>query len=388
MKSIAYVFPTFPVPSETFITNEMEAMAALGHPLFPCALEWHSDVADTAIQPLQRKWLKRVKPLPQIPLWQALGSAVAVGYKRAGWQFIRQQRHWRQRSLWLAALRLASWVRANGCNHIHAHFAQHSAAVAIAAAKLCGCTVSFVGHGADIYQRPFDLKAKLQHADLAVAVCRDMQQQFVKQQADAATALIPCGIDIARFSLNHSQIGTQPRLLFVGRLVEKKGVDLLLQALQQLPPTVGLDIVGSGPLLDSLDRMAQRLNVDVRFLGQRDQAWLQANGGYYVALVAPFRIAANGDRDTGPLVCKEAMAMGLPVITTAIMGLPETVNHKCGYLVPPESPEQLAQAIAALLALKPEQRRRLGLRGRLRAERLFSNHHQAQRLSARIEALA
>ncbi|WP_298441738.1 glycosyltransferase [uncultured Ferrimonas sp.] len=384
MKTIAYVIPAFPVLSETFIVNEMEAMSQLGHKVVPCTFE-RCSVA--TMQPLQQQWLPQVQLLSEISRFSALLTAISLPQRRAGWRFINAQKSWSRRSLWLAAMKLARVVKQQRCNHIHAHFAQHSAAVAIVAAKFCGVSVSFVGHGADIYQAPYDLELKLRSVDLAIGVCRKMVQQF-QAQPSCNAALVPCGIDAKQFALG--QGGHNQRLLFVGRLVEKKGVDLLLQALAQLPPLQrpGLDVVGDGPLLKALQQQAQQLQLDVYFLGSRDQRWLQRCGPRYLALVAPYRIAANGDRDTGPLVCKEAMALGLPVIASDLMGLAEIVQKSCGYSVAVEDSSGIASAISKLQQLPNWQRRRLGLNGRRRVERLYTVQTQAQRLSQLVEALA
>ncbi len=387
MKTIAYVIPQFPVASETFIVNEMEAMQALGHSLIPCTL--HQDKTAPCCQPTHAYWLRQLIDLQKVPYWR-LGLAMGwCGINRSAWQFLQQQRHWPRRSLWLAALRLAVVVRQQRCDHIHAHFAQQSAAVAIVAARLVGVTVSFVGHGADVYQAPYDLPLKLRHADLAIAVCQPMLAQFQQQAPATASALIRCGINLAQFRF-HAPCLPKARLLFVGRLVEKKGLDLLLAALRRLPPKqrLGLDVIGQGPLLTSLQQLAQQWQLDVRFLGFRDQCWLQSHGHQYQALVAPFRVAANGDRDTGPLVCKEAMALGIPVISSNIMGLPEIVNDECGRLIAPEDSQALAQAILWLQQRSAHQRHRMAIKGRQRVERLFCHHQQAAQLSALIERLA
>ncbi|WP_028114841.1 glycosyltransferase family 4 protein [Ferrimonas kyonanensis] len=380
MKAIAYVIPSFPVLTETFVVNEMNAMTKLGHRILPIALE-SADAIDSA---LHQAWMTRVVPPAPLGSKVALAMAQAV-LTPAVWQFLREQQAFPRRSLLLMAARVAAQAR--GCDHLHAHFAQHTAAVAIVAARILGITVSFVGHGADVYAHPHDLPVKLRNADLSVAVCREMRQLFEDQGASQA-ALIPCGINTQLFTPGDVP-SRRKRLLFIGRLVEKKGLDTLLQALARIDdPQLQLDIVGDGPLAASYRAQIEALGLkSVRFLGVRNQDWLAQHGHRYLGLVAPFRIAGNGDRDTGPLVVKEAMAMGLPVITSNIMGLKEIVSCRTGFQVAPDNPGALSRAIRKLTALSDARYQRMALQAKWRARRLFDVELQAKRLSGWMESL-
>ncbi|SDJ24541.1 Glycosyltransferase involved in cell wall bisynthesis [Ferrimonas sediminum] len=380
MKAIAYVIPSFPVLTETFVVNEMNAMAELGHRILPIALESAAAIDSSLHQP----WLARVVPPAQLGPKVTLAMTLAT-LTPPVWKFVFAQQAFPRRSLLLLAARVAA--RARGCDHLHAHFAQHTAAVAIVAARILGVTVSFVGHGADVYANPHDLAVKLRTADLAVAVCREMRQLF-EQQGACQAALIPCGINTRLFTPGDRQ-RTSKRLLFIGRLVEKKGLDTLLQALARIDdPELGLDIVGDGPLADRYRTQIEALGLQsVRFLGVRNQDWLAQHGHGYLALVAPFRIAANGDRDTGPLVVKEAMAMGLPVITSNIMGLKEIVSRRTGFQVAPDCPVALGRAIRKLAGFSENRYRRMALQAKWRARRLFDVELQARRLSGWMESL-
>jgi glycosyltransferase involved in cell wall biosynthesis len=102
----------------------------------------------------------------------------------------------------------------------------------------------------------------------------------------------------------------------------------------------------------------------VELLGPRDPAEVQAILEEADLLAMPCIVAANGDRDTMPVVVKEALAMELPVVATDEVGLPEVVKPGWGRLVPPHSPDELADAIGELLALPPERRAEMGRAGR------------------------
>jgi colanic acid/amylovoran biosynthesis glycosyltransferase len=304
-------------------------------------------------------------------------------------QFVVAQKCLPRASLLYQSWRIASFFRDRGIDHVHAHFAGGAAAHALVAARLAGITCSFVCHGHDVYAEPEDLPLKLASADLTVAVCGDLARDLAAISSRATLVEVPCGIDPDRFRFR-DQVTTNGRLLFMGRLVAQKGLDDLITALALLAPQErpALDIVGDGPLREALGRQVAAAGLgDVQFLGPKPAQWLVENGARYLALVAPFKIAPDGARDTGPLVVKEAMAMGLPVISTAFMGVKETLDHETGFLVPPADPLGLQAALRIAMQQCPQSRRRMAGAARERVARLFSLPASADRLSAAFEGL-
>lgn len=384
MKKIAYVVGAFPVLSETFIGNEIRAMQARGHEvdLYVFALR------DGPAQPDDFALAAGARKIAGLPLADApalllrRGPAVLSGLAYA----LRQQRL-PLRSLLFNALKLAAAIHRSGASHVHAHFAGGAAAHAIVAARMAGLPVSFTCHGHDVYAEPEDLPLKLASADRVVAVCHDLADDLAAMTPDARIAEIACGTNPARFTPRPADAPDNGRMLFVGRLVPQKGIDDLFAALATLPSPPPLDIVGDGPLRDQLETTVRAmLGADIRFLGPRDAAWLKAAVPAYRALVAPFKTGPDGARDTGPLVVKEAMAMGLPVVSTAYMGVKETVPPEAGFLVPPGDPAALAAALRTLLAESDADRRARGVAGRAFIESRFTLARQAEQLSAMVEA--
>jgi glycosyltransferase involved in cell wall biosynthesis len=278
-------------------------------------------------------------------------------------------------------------ARRQGCTHIHAHFAHSAAATAIVAARLAGLTVSFIGHGYDIYGAPSDLAAKLAAVDLAMATCNDMAADFRRLAPGVDVAVVPCGIDPARFAPADGP--RNGRLLAIGRLAEQKGYPVLIEALAMLPAArrPQVDVVGTGPLEAEIKALAERRGVaaQLRFMGPRPSAWIAAEGPAYLGLVAPFVVCANGDRDTGPIVAKEALAMGLPVVASALMGLKEIVRPSCGRLVTPGDAAELAEGLLWLAGLGETERRRLGAAGRAHMKRNYTLDYQAEVMTVAIE---
>lgn len=382
-QTICYVLSAFPVLSETFVTNEIRAMRALGHRIVPVALAPYNGPCQPEDAPMRDEAVQ----LASIPTLR--GLTLRPERWAAAWRFVRAQRGIPARSLLRAAARVAAVVRREGCTHVHAHFAHSAAATAITAARLAGVSVSFIGHGCDIYGDPCDLPAKLQAADLVFATCADMAADFFRLAPGANVRVVPCGIDPDRFAPREGP--RNGRLLAIGRLAEQKGYPILLAALAALPqarrPVV--DVVGTGPLAAMLQDEARRLGVEasVRFLGARPSAWIAAEGPGYLGLVAPFVVCTNGDRDTGPMVAKEALAMGLPVVASALMGLKETVTPACGRLLPPGDPRALAEALVWLAGLDADERARLGAAGRLHVRAHFTLAGQADSITAAIESV-
>lgn len=385
--SLLHLAGAFPVLSETFVSNEIRALRALGHRVRPMALS----AAPRPCQPEDEAFRAETLRLADLPCGGAMAAVAAqpAGLARA-LRFVAAQRGLPRRSLLLAGARVALAARREGATHIHAHFAHAPAATAIVAARLAGLTCSFTGHGFEVYgPATADLAAKLHAADLAVAVCEDMAATFRALVPAARVATLPCGVDAWRFA--PSDAPANGRLLAIGRLAPQKGYEVLIEALALLPPDRRpvVEAVGGGGLGPALEARARALGVAdrIRFLGPRPAGWIAAEGPRYQGFVAPYVATPDGDRDTGPVAAKEAMAMGLPVLASALMGLKQIVAPGTGRLVPPGDAAALAEGLAWLAALPADARRAMGAAGRRHVARAFSLEGQARGLAAAIAGI-
>jgi glycosyltransferase involved in cell wall biosynthesis len=385
--SVCYVLASFPVLSETFVSNEIRAMRELGHRILPLALAPHDGDCQPEDEPFRAETLQ----LRSIPPSAALRGVRAPAGLLEAVRFARAQTGLPLRSLLYAGARVAAAARDAGCTHLHAHFAHSSAATAIVAARLAGLTVSFMAHGYDVYGTPQDLPAKLAATDIALATCDDMATDFLALSPGARVQVVRCGIDPARFARPERVTQRNGRLLAVGRLVEQKGYDILLHALAALPPDRRpvIDAVGGGPLRTELEEAALTLGVaaSINFLGALPNRWVADHGPDYLGFVAPYRITSNGDRDTSPMVLKEAMAMELPVVASALMGMKETVCPEGGRQVPPGDVAALAEALDWIAHLPEAERQARGRAGRAHIEAGFTLRAEAEHLSAVIRRL-
>jgi glycosyltransferase involved in cell wall biosynthesis len=179
----------------------------------------------------------------------------------------------------------------------------------------------------------------------------------------------------------------------VGRLVEKKGFAHLLDAaaaLERSDPMDRLVILGAGPLEAELRARADELGLGdrVEWLGARPPAEVKRLLERIDLLAMPCVVARDGDRDSSPVVVKEALAMEVPVVVSDGFGMEEVVEERCGRRVPPGDAQALAAAIAELLALAPERRAQMGADGRARVIAGWNLHAETEKLADLIRGAA
>ena len=365
--AILYVLDAFPVLSETFISNEIRAMRRMGHRIVPFSLSHYNGPCQPEDEPMKAETL-RLADVSTVRA--AVFAAMHPRGMAAAMRFANRQKGLRPRSLLRAAARVALTARQQGCSHLHAHYAAATSATAIAAAAIAGLTCSFIGHGCDIYGPSFDLPVKLASADVVFATCDDMANDFRRMAPLVNVRVATCGVDPGRF-VPSTDAASNGRLLAIGRLVEQKGYPVLFEALARLPADrrPAVDIVGGGPMEEELKQLAidTGLGGSVHFLGRMPSAWIAREGPRYQGFVAPYVVCRDNDKDTGPVAVKEALAMGLPIVASRLMGMKEYVNPSCGRHVEPGDAGDLADAIAWLTGLTGAQRQALGAAGRQHA---------------------
>ncbi len=264
---------------------------------------------------------------------------------------------------------------------IHAHF-EESGLAALPLARNLDLPLITTFHGYDatataptsgargmIHQVYAHQRRRLQReGSLFVAVSEFIRQKLIARGYPAdRTVTVPIGVDVDLFDEREQQ-PTASRVLFVGRMVEKKGVTYLLRAMAKvarLHPEAHLVLIGNGPLMPELIEEAAALDLrNVTFTGARDPESVRREMGLASMLVAPSVTAASGDSEGLPMVVCEAQAMGVPVVGTHHAGIPEIIRHgQNGLLVPERSVDQLARSISTLLS-RPDLCRQMGLAAR------------------------
>jgi glycosyltransferase involved in cell wall biosynthesis len=394
--SVGYLTKRFPRLSETFILDEILGLEAAGVPLRLYAL---ADPREAVVQPDVRRVRSAVVYLHGTGgRLRALASAPAVVRAHVRFFVVSPRRYvrvlgraLRERPVLATAkhfdeaIRLAWHARRDDLRHVHAAFAHSPAAVARLLNLLTGIPYSFSAHAKDLYlSEPDSIARRVAGAEF-VLVCSDAAAGDLRRMAGpnaARVRLAPHGVDTARFrpAAGHrsqewmaGDAAEAPlRLLAVGRLVEKKGYPVLIDALPRARAaghSIELDIVGGGPLLAELRSQAASLGLAdaVSFHGATTHEEVAAAYGRADVFVQASVVLADGDRDGTPNSLLEAMASGLPVVATRVGGIPEVVVHgHSGLLAHPGDPDAFGDLIARL-ASDPDLRHRLGRQGRGRA---------------------
>ena len=276
---------------------------------------------------------------------------------------------------------------------LHAHFLHTPASVTRYAALLRGLPWTGSAHAKDIWTTPeWEKREKLSSCEWLVTCTAANHAHLSALAPPGRVELVYHGLDFSRFPPTEGN-STGNRngpvvILSVGRLVEKKGTDILLDALALLPS--GLEWrfvhVGAGPLKDKLERRAKVLGIAgrVEWRGARTQVELLAEYRAADLFALASRVARDGDRDGLPNVLAEAQSQGLACVATKVSGIPELIEDgRTGLLIAPESPGELAQALEKLIA-DPARRRSLGEAARRRVSEKFGLDANIARLAERF----
>ncbi|MDX6658025.1 MAG: hypothetical protein QOH62_2818 [Solirubrobacteraceae bacterium] len=355
----------FPVLTETFVTGELLALRAAGHAVRVEALERGDDPPPAGLAVRARGDDRRARR------WADLAWLLARHPLRCAAD-LASRRRWR-REEWVRPLReLAPVARRVDGEHLHVHFAAGAALDTLRVSVLTGAPYSVTAHAWDIWLAPRNLREKLERAAFVTTGCEYNARHLRAVAPAARVEVLVMGVDPERFARRTPLPGGRT-VLGVGRLIAKKGFGDLARAGEGLDARVR--IVGDGPLRDALG--------GVELTGALDADGVHAELEAADVLAMPCVVAPDGDRDSMPVVVKEAMAMELMVVATDAVGLPECVRPPWGRLVPPGDPAALRGALEEVLALAPAERAAAGAAGRA----WVLEHADVRRETARLAEL-
>ena len=286
---------------------------------------------------------------------------------------------------------VAWYLRKRKPHHVHAHFAHRATVVAYVAARLLGLNHSFTAHARDIYAEDVFLSDKIKAAQF-VTTCTGYNREYLASLTDEPQKvhLLYHGLDFSDFAnLERPQLDP-PLILAIGQLKEKKGFPYLVEACAMLRDR-GQDfrcwIIGEGP--DRADLLAQIERLDLQ-----KHVYLKGNMPHRQVLEAfaqatvftlPCVVAADNDRDGIPNVILEAMAAGVPVVSTPISAIPEAIFHnETGYLVTSRDSQDLADGLAHLLN-SPKERARLARKAQVFVRERFDVDQNVEGLKRLFE---
>ena len=384
---LAQLVSRFPMVTETFVLYELDALEKLG-----VTVELYSLLRERpqVVHPEAQKWIPRAHYLPFLSL----------GMLNAHWYFLRldSRRYFRTLAEVLRGafgclrcfggilaffpkvVRFAYEMERQGIQHIHAHFAYHAAAAALITHRLTGIPFSFTARGSDVQSDGHMLKEKVEAADFVISVSEYNKEIILNECGPGASKkihVIHGGVDVERLAPHIRPPAKEPlRTLCVARFEEVKGHAYLVEACKLLKEQ-GLPfecrLIGDGPLMREIKNQIKQsgLSDEVLLLGAQPYGEVIEQLSQADVVVLATAPTANGKREGIPNVLKEAMACGLPVVSTASGGIPELVDERCGFLVPPRDGAAIAKALR-LLGGQPELRRQLGLAGREKIVREFN----------------
>ncbi len=389
---VGYVLTVYPRLSETFIINEIAALERMGLRITifsqkPAAAESLA-IASTR-SPIVvlsdrgvRSWgaalrdhltLLLTRPRRYLSL---LRWATSRGHRSALKKF------WR-------AGRLGRECERRGIDHLHAHFISGNTRLARLASAFAGTSYSLTAHAKDIYATGASdskLARRIGEAEFTVTVSEHNRSYLTGFAGTEHLVVIRNGVDLEHIRFEPRRLADHRPVLAVGRLVPKKGFDVLIEALAQLPAEVEAWIAGEGPEETRLRALiaSRGLESRVTLLGARSHAEVLELMTRSTALAVPSVVAGDGDRDGLPTVIAEAMAAGLPVVASRTTGIPELViDGETGLLSDPGDATALARALAALIA-DPERASALARAARAKVEAEYDLRRNASLLLARF----
>ena len=262
---------------------------------------------------------------------------------------------------------------------IHSQWIQSGGTIGFYASWLLDIPFSFTGHAVDLFRDRCALKDKVKHADFIIAISQFHKDFYIAEGASAEKIhIIYCGIDLDEYGYSYPERKEPVRILSFGRLVEKKGYSTLIKAcglLRDLGLDFHCEIAGSGPEYGTLMKLTASLNLDKRItitgkaLNQEEiEEWMKTGDIF----AQPCCWSADNDVDGIPRSLMEAMAVGLPSISTAVAGIPDLIEHmKTGLLIAEQDADALAKAIKLIID-DPSLRQELSKGGRQIIEQRFN----------------
>lgn len=382
---VGYVVKRYPRYSETFIVNEILAHEAANLPVEIFSLR---PPIDTHFQDVISQVRAPVHYLPtgiskSSEFWQRLGTASSKNPRLL--KCLPALLKLRSNEV-VSALALADRASELGITHLHAHFATSAADAAWMAHELTGIPFTLTAHAKDIFHDQVDqelLAEKISSAKAAIAIS-EFNVRYLKDRHGAAAdrvVRIYNGLDLQKFPYQ-SPRDRKPTIIAVGRLVEKKGFDVLIEAcaiLASQQVAFHTRIIGDGPLAAHLRDKVSGLGIDavIEFLGPQPQDVVKRAMREAAVLTAPCVEGVDGNRDGLPTVLLESMAMGTPCVSTPVTGIPEAViDGQTGLIVPQRDPVALANALSRLIA-DADLRVQLAKSARDHVERCFDIHRNS-----------
>jgi len=394
MPRFAYLFERFPSFGQTFCYREV---AELDHQDITPPIFSIRNPTDEPPQDWDTRVVERVHYLPkEKELLEEVRHAAKKG--EIGADIVAALDEWGRRTDFLRlyqAVYVGLRLQKMGINHLHAHFAGMAARTAFWINKFFSITFSFTAHANDIFSpRQFEIGLdKLVDSSRAIVTETDYAARFLCEQFPRRSDRVHRiynGLDLTEFGRADFS-STPPLIIAVGRLIPKKGFSDLIRScalLAERGKSFRCEIIGEGPLGEALRRQIDDMHLqnNVELIGAKPQTQLRGRLAAANVFVLPSVMDPDGGMDNLPTVIMEAMATGLPVVSTNIGGIPEMIiDNETGFLVEPGDTAAMADAIETVIN-DSSSAARLGHSGYERARTLFSIEKNVRELRALLGA--
>jgi colanic acid/amylovoran biosynthesis glycosyltransferase len=392
MMHFAYLFERFPSFGQTFCYREVAELARQGvtPPIFSIR-----NPKDEPPQDWDARIVERVHYLPEEK--ELLEDVQRASKKRKLTpEIVASLDEWGRRADFLRlyqAVYVGLRLQEMGIRHVHAHFAGMAARTAFWIKRFFVISFSFTAHANDIFApRSFEIGLdKLVGAARAIVTETDYAERFLRERfpnrADRIRRIYN-GLNLAEFE--RADFSATPALIVgIGRLIAKKGFVDLIRAcglLAERGTSFHCEVIGEGPLKEELCDQVDQLDMQgrVTFSGAQPQHDIRRRLAAANVFVLPSIVDAEGGSDNLPTVIMEAMATGLPVVSTNVGGIPEmVVENETGFLVQPSDAVALADKIEAIISDR-SLAQKLGNAGYERARKLFSIENNVRELRALV----
>jgi len=391
---IAYLLNSYPRTSTTFIRREIEALERAGQPVLRFAgRHWDEELVD----PLDVAEVERTHYLLTgnlLGLFVSLFHAIFTNPIRLGHALLQMLSLWRQArggfikhvAYLLQAIYFRRCAVREGVDHVHVHFSTNATAIAMMSHTLGGPGYSFTVHGPDELVQPglLGLSMKTHFARFVVAItdfCRSQIIWHTGSDYSEKISVMRCGLDLSGFMHSPPAAPENQTLLCIGRLCPQKGQVMMPEVAANLKndfPDMKIILIGDGESRSEVEAAIVKHKVSDVFelLGWMENIQAREMLKTSRALLLPS--SAEGL----PIVIMEAMALGKPVISTYIAGIPELLDDSCGWIIPAGNKEALEQSIRDVLRASTAELEALGATGRARIDACHNIDDLARKLLA------
>jgi len=387
---IAYLMNTYPLVSTTFIRREIHALEEIGVDVERFAVRtWAEELVDPRdveeqgrttylltgnnlrlFGSMAKEWL--VNPRGA---FRGLKTAYRL-WRTAGEGFVKHVAYL------LEAVSLRQRMEAASVEHVHVHFGTNATTVAMLSQVMGGGTYSFTAHGPDEFVEPFrsGYDLKVHNAAFVAAIsnfCRVQLARIAGMECWDKIKIVPCALDLREFQQSPDRANGRQELVCIGRLCPQKAQTLFPDAVEPLAnefPNLKIVLVGGGETREEVERkiVSKGLQEHFELLG-----WC-SNEEVRARLVGARAMLLPSFAEGLPVSIMEAFALGKPVISTYIAGIPELVDSSCGWIIPAGDVPALTAAIRDCMTRDESELKTMGQIGRSRVEA----RHDVQRSAA------